>query len=185
CRYIAERVVEDWERSGVPGEILDAVGPDYDRDGLLLEARRRVAASCIYGVDRDEQAVELAKLSLWLVTLAKDKPFSFLDHALRCGDSLIGVVDDRQLRAFHLDPTAGDFQNSRLSNALGETVERILGVVERLRGEIEKEPVRDSAHGRELGAKLATVETLVERLRFAADAVVAAALAAADEKKSN
>ncbi|WP_055483793.1 Eco57I restriction-modification methylase domain-containing protein [Sphaerimonospora mesophila] len=185
CRYIADRIVDDWERNGVPGEILDAVGPDYDRDGLLLEARRRVAASCIYGVDRDEQAVELAKLSLWLVTLAKDKPFSFLDHALRCGDSLIGVVDDRQLQAFHLDPTAGDFQNSRLSNTLGETVETILAEAERLRVLIEQEPVRDAAHGRELEAKLTTVEALTERLRFAADAVVAAALAAADAKKQN
>ncbi|XVQ86424.1 Eco57I restriction-modification methylase domain-containing protein [Microbispora siamensis] len=183
CRYIADRIVDDWERNDVPGEILDAVGPDYDRDGLLLEARRRVAASCIYGVDRDEQAVELAKLSLWLVTLAKDKPFSFLDHALRCGDSLIGVVDDRQLRAFHLDPTAGDFHNSRLSNTLGETVEAILAEAERLRVEIEQEPVRDADHGRELETKLTTVEALTERLRFASDAIVAAALAAADAQK--
>ncbi|MEV6863838.1 type IIL restriction-modification enzyme MmeI [Streptosporangium subroseum] len=169
----------------MPGVILDAVGPDYDRDGLLLEARRRVAASCIYGVDRDDQAVELAKLSLWLVTLAKGKPFSFLDHSLRHGDSLIGVVDDRQLIAFHLDPRAGDFQNTRLTNTLGETVGTILDEAERLRVEIEREPVRDTAHGRELEAKLATVEALTGRLRFAADAVVAAALAAGDDKKQN
>ncbi|WP_329092235.1 Eco57I restriction-modification methylase domain-containing protein [Streptosporangium sp. NBC_01469] len=185
CRYIADRIVDDWERNGVPGEILDAVGPDYDRDGLLLEARRRVTASCIYGVDRDDQAVELAKLSLWLVTLAKDRPFSFLDHALRCGDSLIGVVDDRQLVAFDLDPEAGNFRNTRLTNTLGETVGTILDEAERLRVEIESEPVRDTAHGRELEAKLATAEALTGRLRFAADAVVAAALAAADEKKQN
>ncbi|MGJ6968627.1 Eco57I restriction-modification methylase domain-containing protein [Streptosporangium sp. G11] len=185
CRYIADRIVEDWERNGVPGEILDAVGPDYDRDGLLLEARRRVAASCVYGVDRDEAAVELAKLSLWLVTLAKGKPFSFLDHTLRHGDSLIGVVDDRQLVAFHLDAQEGERQNSRLTNALGDTTKTILDEAERLRVEIESEPVRDTAHGRELTAKLTTVEALTERLRFAADAVVATALAAADDKKQN
>ncbi|WP_326828557.1 hypothetical protein OIE13_20280 [Streptosporangium sp. NBC_01810] len=185
CRYIADRIVDDWDRNGVPGEILDAVGPDYDRDGLLLEARRRVAASCVYGVDRDDQAVELAKLSLWLVTLAKNRPFSFLDHALRCGDSLIGVVDDRQLVAFDLDAKAGNFRNSRLSNTLAETVTSILDEAERLRVEIEREPVRDTAHGRELEARLATAEALTGRLRFAADAVVAAALAAADGKKQN
>jgi hypothetical protein len=61
-----------------------------------------VAQRCIYGVDRNPQAVTLAKLSLWLVTLAKDKPFSFLDHALRCGDSLVGLDID-QITAFHWD----------------------------------------------------------------------------------
>ncbi len=52
--------------------------------------RRRVAQSCIYGVDVNPLAVELAKLSLWLTTVAKGKPLSFLDHHLRCGNSLIG-----------------------------------------------------------------------------------------------
>ena len=49
-------------------------------------------------------AVEMAKLSLWLITLAKDRPFGFLDHALRAGDSLLGITDLRQLRVAHLDP---------------------------------------------------------------------------------
>ena len=49
-------------------------------------------------------AVEMAKLSLWLITLAKDRPFSFVDHALRTGDSLLGITDLAQLRVAHLDP---------------------------------------------------------------------------------
>ncbi len=53
--------------------------------------RRRVAQNCIYGVDVNPLAVELAKLSLWLTTVAKGKPLSFLDHHLRCGNSLIGA----------------------------------------------------------------------------------------------
>ena len=53
--------------------------------------RRRVAQACIYGVDLNPLAVELAKLSLWLATVSKDKPLSFLDHHLRCGNSLIGA----------------------------------------------------------------------------------------------
>jgi hypothetical protein len=53
--------------------------------------KRRVAQSCIYGVDLNPLAVDLAKLSLWLATVAKDRPLSFLDHHLRCGNSLIGT----------------------------------------------------------------------------------------------
>ena len=47
--------------------------------------------SCIYGVDIKELAVELAKLSLWLKTVDKSQPLNFLDHHLRCGNSLIGA----------------------------------------------------------------------------------------------
>jgi len=53
--------------------------------------KRRVVQSCIYGVDLNPLAVELAKLSLWLVTVAKDRPLSFLDHHLRPGNSLVGA----------------------------------------------------------------------------------------------
>jgi hypothetical protein len=53
--------------------------------------RRLVAQACIYGVDMNPLAVELAKLSLWLATVARDKPLSFLDHHLRCGNSLVGA----------------------------------------------------------------------------------------------
>lgn len=53
--------------------------------------KRRVVQSCIYGVDLNPLAVELAKLSLWLATVAKDRPLSFLDHHLRAGNSLIGA----------------------------------------------------------------------------------------------
>ncbi len=52
--------------------------------------RRRVAQSCIYGVDLNPLAVDLAKLSLWLNTVAKDRPLSFLDHHLRAGNALVG-----------------------------------------------------------------------------------------------
>jgi len=53
--------------------------------------KRRVVQSCIYGVDLNPLAVELAKLSLWLTTVAKDRPLSFLDHHLRPGNSLVGA----------------------------------------------------------------------------------------------
>src|ERR1035437_8086250 len=53
--------------------------------------RRRVVEACIYGVDLNPLAVELAKLSLWLTTIASDQPLNFLDHHLCCGNSLIGA----------------------------------------------------------------------------------------------
>ena len=63
--------------------------PKIDCDPVLW--RRRVAKRCLYGVDLNELAVELAKLSLWLTTVAQGKPLSFLDHHLRHGNSLIGT----------------------------------------------------------------------------------------------
>lgn len=65
-----------------------------------LHARRLVAQRCLYGVDRNPMAVDLTKLSLWLATLAKDHPFTFLDHSIRCGDSLVGLTR-KQLADFH------------------------------------------------------------------------------------
>ena len=59
--------------------------------GEIAYWKRRVAQSCVYGVDLNPLAVELAKLSLWLVTVAKDRPLSFLDHHLRPGNALVGA----------------------------------------------------------------------------------------------
>lgn len=84
--------------------IMEAVQTDLER-GLILEekidsltlewAKREVVSNCIYGVDLNEVAVELAKVSLWLTTICKDRPLSFLDHRLKCGNSLIGAkLDD-------------------------------------------------------------------------------------------
>lgn len=92
CRYLADQVVAAWTREGV----VDAAPKEED---VVMRARRLVAQRCLYGVDKNPWAVNLAKLSLWLVTLAKSEPFTFLDHALRCGDSLVGLDLD-QIRAF-------------------------------------------------------------------------------------
>ena len=70
----------------------------------LAIARRYVADRCLYGVDINPMAVEMAKLSLWLITLQRDRPFTFLDHALKCGDSLLGVSSVQQIENFSLRP---------------------------------------------------------------------------------
>jgi len=118
CRYLGERLVEAWDRiekdkggihitpegrpsDGNPSERLIPKEPD-ERIAL---ARRIIADRCLYGIDKNPLAVEMAKLSLWLVTLQKDRPFSFLDHALKCGDTLLGISNINQLRNFSLDPS--------------------------------------------------------------------------------
>ncbi|GAB1337236.1 hypothetical protein ACE1SV_38260 [Streptomyces sp. E-15] len=176
CRYLADRVVEAWLREPeLPAEIRKDVDRD-DHEQLHQIARRLVANRCLYGVDRDPMAVELAKLSLWLVTLAKGRPFSFLDHALRCGDSLVGVIDVRQIKAFHLD-----WQNRQLSAEVERALrvtEELLSEAAELRQEIESTAVTDIRVVREKAGLLAQAESRAERLRLAADAVVGAALAA-------
>lgn len=83
-RQLGDALVDAWHANNA----LPAIPPDEDEH---LHARRLVAQRCLYGVDRNQLAVDLAKLSLWLATLAKDHPFTFLDHNLRCGDSLVGL----------------------------------------------------------------------------------------------
>ncbi|TVR18750.1 MAG: hypothetical protein EA396_14160, partial [Anaerolineaceae bacterium] len=64
---------------------------DLGEEDELIYWKRQVAGACIYAVDINPLAVELAKLSMWLTTLAQGKPLSFLDHHLRVGNSLVGA----------------------------------------------------------------------------------------------
>ncbi|MCT7956101.1 BREX-1 system adenine-specific DNA-methyltransferase PglX [Laspinema sp. D3] len=127
CRYLAERLVESWEVSSdsfrsqiTPEGVTPNVIPEgnlskpelsetlipEDAEERFTVAKRIVVERCIYGVDKNPLAVEMAKLSLWLETLQKAKPFTFLDHALKCGDSLVGVTLE-QLRCWNLDLSEG------------------------------------------------------------------------------
>lgn len=89
CRYLAELLELAWNREGLP----DALKPGGHAHGEepLIYARRLIAQSCLYGVDKNPFAVNLARLSLWLVSLSKGAPFTLVDHALKCGDSLVGM----------------------------------------------------------------------------------------------
>ncbi|MBD2252689.1 Eco57I restriction-modification methylase domain-containing protein [Nostoc parmelioides] len=119
CRQLAEKVVEAWEREendtrkemGISDRSASQRHPNQNatisnsgKEEPLLIARRLVAQRCLYGVDKNPFAVNLAKLSLWLVTLARDLPFTFLDHALKCGDSLVGLRKE-QIGSFGKDAT--------------------------------------------------------------------------------
>jgi hypothetical protein len=95
CRQLGDALVEAWHAH----DAVPAIPPDEDE---VIFARRLVARRCLYGVDRNPVAVDLAKMSLWLVTLAKDHALTFVDHALRHGDSLVGLTRE-QIGAFHWD----------------------------------------------------------------------------------
>jgi len=81
---IRNEIAEELEKSGVE------IDPESDlKDTNII--KRMVMKRCIYGVDLNDMAVELAKLSLWLDSFTKGAPLSFLDHHLKCGNSLIGA----------------------------------------------------------------------------------------------
>jgi len=84
------------------------------------EATREVIAHCIYGVDKNPMAVELCKVALWMESQTPDKPLTFLDHHIRTGDSLVGVLDLQVLEEGIPDaafqPVSGD--DKRLARTL-------------------------------------------------------------------
>lgn len=94
CEFLANRLVEAWGEAK-PEELESVEVAEHD----VHWARREIVRHCIFGVDLNPMAVELAKLSLWLETVAANKPLTFLDHHLKVGNSLIGakVVDLKKL----------------------------------------------------------------------------------------
>ena len=95
----------DYQATGAIG-----LGPfgEVELRGVLVRIAR-IAQRCLYGVDKNPMAIDLARLSLWVVTLARDHEFTFIDHALRHGDSLVGL-SAQQIEGFHWDAGARGFQ---------------------------------------------------------------------------
>jgi hypothetical protein len=104
CRYLASAVEDALVQEGRwhPHDITPV-----DR----VELRREIASRCLFGVDLNPMAVQLARLSLWLATLAADKPLSFLDHHLVAGHSLVGATPDDVSR----QPGGGRKRQERLT----------------------------------------------------------------------
>ena len=149
CRWLSDRLVESWsqvEDSGktvsVDGEVLDAGAATEhlprDSEARTVIARRLIAERCLYGVDLNPLAVELAKLSIWLVTLANGRPFGFLDHNLRCGDSLLGIHRLDQLTELSMTP--GGKGQQRL---FGKSIEKAVTEAIALRQRLREMPIRD------------------------------------------
>jgi hypothetical protein len=170
CRQLADELVSSWHYH----KCLPVIPPDEDE---LLYARRLVAQRCLYGVDRNPMAVDLAKLSLWLATMAKDHPFTFLDHSIKCGDSLVGLTN-RQIAAFHWDPTQAKdriFGQEKLEQQIAKVAEqrkRILDWTEDTESAVLKK--RDF---------LAAADAEAKSLKTTGDLVIAAYFAGENPKQ--
>ena len=159
CRWLSDRLVEAWaqvEVTGktvsVDGKVLEA-GADTeplprDSESRTVIARRLIAERCLYGVDLNPLAVELAKLSIWLVTMAKGRPFGFLDHNLRSGDSLLGITRLDQLTELTLTPSGKGQQR-----LFGKSIERAVHEAIEIRQRLREMPIRD-IHDVEVMARL-------------------------------
>jgi hypothetical protein len=181
CRYLSERLVEAWEQTEVKlqgqktvlilpeGQTTDDLNQAIpaDADERLRLARRLVTDRCLYGVDKNHLAVEMAKLSLWLITLDKGRPFTFLDHALKCGDSIVGVDLD-QLTCWNLDVSEGA---ERHFDTIGiqANIEKMVA----LRHEIAATPVRDTRDQECKAYLLAKAEALAHDLHRGGDLLIA------------
>ncbi|VFR53204.1 FIG00733046: hypothetical protein [plant metagenome] len=149
CRWLADRLVEAWSMAeaqghtfGMDGRVVTADTDvellPRDTQARTIVARSLTAERCLYGVDLNPLAVELAKLSIWLVTLAKGRPFGFLDHNLRCGDSLLGIHRLDQLTQLSMNPT-GQGQ----LRLFGQNIEQAVHEAIELRQRLREMPIRE------------------------------------------
>jgi hypothetical protein len=184
CRYLADRLVEAWDAEGREDAMLALAArrglraaSDAEVGPVLLEARRLVADHCLYGVDINPLAVEMAKLSLWLVTMDRERPFGFLDDRFRCGDSLLGLTSVAQLEAVHLDPAERRHRQEGTLFDVGDYIRPVLEQAADLRKQITAQPVvtvRDVEHKQRL---LAESERLTAKLTVVANAITGPGLA--------
>lgn len=167
ARYLAERLIEARSKEGLSA----AENEDAKRWAI-----REVVARCLYGADINGMAVEMCKLSLWLVSMDPGKPFSFVDDRVFHGNSLLGVTSERQLRAQHIDPSHSRIRQQKL---LQLDVESDLARAAQLRRELSSGQVDDSDRMRSSRAKRKLLEESREvtaRLRDVADGIIAVGL---------
>ncbi|MCA2266295.1 type II restriction endonuclease subunit M [Mycobacterium marseillense] len=167
-RYLAERVVEAWTAED---------SANSQRRDLYLRAIREVVANCIYGADINDMAVEMCKLSLWLVSLDRDLPFSFVDDKIFLGNSLLGLTSLDQLRKLHIDPSR--VPATSMIDIFDVDIDAIIHRAAELRRKlateiVENDPARNSNAKRR---QLTQLRDLTGELRKIADGVIAAGLA--------
>ncbi|MDK2599129.1 hypothetical protein QO179_05010 [Bacillus stercoris] len=178
CRWLAERLVEAWAIEEENGKVITFEGKVLDYidsadpmpsqlDERLIVARRLAAERCLYGVDINPMAVELAKLSIWLITLAKGRPFDFLDHNLRYGDSLLGIHHIDQLTEFSMNP----INKSQQLRIFRQVTEKAVAEVIELRKDLREMPIHSiydietmTRMNEEARKKLNDVELLADAL---------------------
>lgn len=189
CRYLADRLCEAWEiaekenpdallttpeakeATGDPGERLVPSREESPEERRIL-ARRLIAAHCLYGVDKNPAAVEIAKLSLWLVTMEKDKPFHFLDHAIKSGDSLVGC-SIYQIRTWSLQPNRAANAPQLVFDFLSN---RVMEELDRLWEQLDACGSDTIAQMEQKATIFRAIEAATQRARLVGDLVIAPAL---------
>jgi hypothetical protein len=168
ARYLSERLVEAWVSEGMLDEAASTAPEDLRRRAL-----REVIARCLYGADINPMAVEMCKLSLWLVSMDKTKPFSFVDDKIFCGNALLGLTNLEQLRYLHLYPNP-----ATMDRQIFVDIDERIATATRLRHELaspvdERDPMRSTRGKLRL---LRQVREATDELRLIADGIVAAGL---------
>lgn len=135
-RPMTEQIIAHGQRRATREEIM-ARGRVPVPPGISQEQsevaywRRRVVEACIYGVDINPMAVELAKLSLWLTCIAAEEPLNFLDHHLRQGNALLSVAPDSLRRAPVLAAEGGEHTfeiGDNLHTALAAVIRQTMNI---------------------------------------------------------
>ncbi|MGH3985226.1 MAG: Eco57I restriction-modification methylase domain-containing protein [Pseudonocardiaceae bacterium] len=180
ARYLGDKLIEAWTREG-DERVRDYAHPQdnstADDDPVVIEARRQIIEHCLYGVDINPMAVEMAKLSLWLVSMDPKRPFTFLDDRLAAGDSLLGITSLEQLEYMHMNPKKGRAIHERglvdFTAGVRELVAEV-AVARRKLADIDGSTIDGLVRKRSV---LADVELQTGRARLFADLTVGAALA--------
>ncbi|MGH3245494.1 MAG: Eco57I restriction-modification methylase domain-containing protein, partial [Trebonia sp.] len=166
ARYLADRLVEAWQRE----RAITGVPPHE----LKTHAIRTVIASSLYGADINAMAVEMCKLSLWLVSLDPKLPFSFVDDKILHGNALLGLTDVRQLKRQHIDPDAAGAQPSLYEMDVDGVLRRATRLRRQLATEVnDSDPQRSATTKRRQWREY---QTLTAPLCEIADAIVATGL---------
>ena len=182
ARFLARALMEAWEQDGTSERFLASGRSPQE---LESHALREVVAHCLYGADINPMAVEMCKLSLWLVSLDAHLPFSFVDDKIITGNSLLGITDIRQLEELHIDPASRRRGQGGLLDVdargqwgLPVDIEGMLRAIAVKRRDLST-PVEPGDPMRDTKAKDATyagIQRDLEPLKELADAVIAAGL---------
>lgn len=166
ARYLADRLIEARANEGL----------DVSRESDLKRwAVREIVARCLYGADINGMAVEMCKLSLWLISMDPGKPFSFVDDRVFHGNSLLGITTEEQLKAQHIFPE----RRRGREQLLWFDVDKDLDDAARIRRELASGQVDDADRMRSTKAKqalLAQSARVTAKLRDVADGIIAAGL---------
>ncbi|PZT69618.1 hypothetical protein DN402_24605 [Streptomyces sp. SW4] len=187
CRYLADKLIDAWveeedeEALAFRGSHRDQAGAvtaaDAESDPVVIRARRLIIEHCLYGVDINPMAVEMAKLSLWLISMDPERPFTFLDDRLVAGDSLLGITSLEQLEVMDLDARRGRERHKRgvidFTAGVRELVHELAEDRKRI-GDMPGETLKDIADKRTI---LADVQERAKRVNLLADLTAGAALA--------